>query len=507
MSAITERARAAIEANDYQTPDACLKYLIEPQNFNSLSEELTRLMPNLGYGNTLDEQNAALLNQIDQLGLENANQVATLKNNARPWLSGERVIISRKYAIMLCFALKLDKQQSRDFLRKGCHEASFNFRNAKELVFSYCLNNKKTYSEALALFKQYLEIPQIDSAETNPISATRTLRDFFADTDFTDDDNAFIKALCDNRQNFICYNNSIVRHYRLLRISLSKKIIEKYLDDFEPLFRTSHNEPERYQDENGRWVAMSYEISVVCPECGENSYIVDDPICNWACVFCQREIKNPDPVPTKITGVLLKLSEDDPDFKPLYDNFVSKHGFKKRNVWALTLKKIRNKKINEYELLKDIISDYLLFKEILGGVPFRRNNGYGRPEAQAYRDSILKNDLFIEAPRRQTLSALDNPTSAVPNRKNHKLLVLLFFTNYLFGWLTAINPCCMGYEDFHAKLSSLLDECGLPSLYAGDPYDWFILKTIRSVENNKPDEGDPIGFFNEVIQRSFAPME
>ena len=504
MATITQRAKEDIEKGEYLTPDECLEYLRNPLNFNSLSTELTRHMQSLGFGQTTGELAKALSSRIDMLSLENANEKKNMKSSAGKWLSGEKKGMERITAIRICFALELDDEQSRDFLRKGCHEPFFNFKVAEEVIYFYCLANKEPYKKALELIAHYNDA-DFDEEELEPFHATRTLRNTFSQTDFENEE-AFMRDLCANKNSFRCYSVSIINNYRRLRSSLSRKIIIKHLEDAAPRIQTSHPTPEEYQDETNKWVKREDEIIVDCSECGKSSYIIYDPTSQWKCMYC-KSVKQNSLVIEKISDVLHSLAADDPDFKKLHDDFVKEYGFAKVNVWQQTLKMIRSKELYSYELLRSIVSDYLLFREIMGGVPFVQKGKALWPEAQAYGDSFLSGDLLKEAPKRQDLSKYNflvkSKEFTVPNQKNHKLLVLLFLVDYLFGWLDAKNPIGMGYEDFYAKLSALLESCGLAYIYPGDPFDWFVLNTVRSVDENEPDISDPIYFFNEVIRLSF----
>jgi len=82
--------------------------------------------------------------------------------------------------------------------------------------------------------------------------------------------------------------------------------------------------------------------------------------------------------------------------------------------------------------------------------------------------------------------------------KARKAFVLLYFADY------ALDPPPIEniFDDFVISLNDVLDRCGYGKLYPANPYDWLILKCIRSLEYIDQSTGDnPVELFNEVLIR------
>lgn len=71
------------------------------------------------------------------------------------------------------------------------------------------------------------------------------------------------------------------------------------------------------------------------------------------------------------------------------------------------------------------------------------------------------------------------------------VIIFLYFLNYIYDWDAADWDSSKSYEDFYRSLSDLLDRCGLPYLYYGDPFDWFVLRSIYEYELFDPYDDDP----------------
>jgi hypothetical protein len=79
--------------------------------------------------------------------------------------------------------------------------------------------------------------------------------------------------------------------------------------------------------------------------------------------------------------------------------------------------------------------------------------------------------------------------------KARKAFVLLYFANYALD-----PPPDEFFGDFVIALNDMLDRCGYAKLYPANPFDWLILKCIRSLDHTDQIKGDnPIELFNEVL--------
>ena len=544
MGTLTERALKAIDGGEYITPQDCLEYLNMPQNFNNISYELKRLMESCGFGQNTDEYEAILtqkmaeINDADREAEDEKENPQSLKQRVQKWLSENAIPKNREDRIKICFALGFDENQSKDFLRKGCRDTYFNFRNAEEVVYFYCILTKQPFSKARMLIKQYNET-QVEDKNKEQYQSTQALRQVFEGMTFESDEE-FMRDLCKNKMNFNSGSNSIMSNYRAYRNSLCRKIIRNYLNNHAPEIQKSHAKPEEYQNKNYQWKKRLDEVEFKCPVCSKTSYVIDNPLCDWQCMYCDSIVQSNNSLLQRISSALKTLAKNDSDFTELHRQFDEKDfGYLKNDVWEKALKAIKAKELNTYDILMTIVSDYMLLREILVGVPYVMKSAKKDPEkkhfeALPYSESILGEDLLKDAPKRQYLKEFNSfyaennsdaeknnlngeknnsnskKKAVVPSMRSRKLLVLLFFVDYLLEWLWSENPVGKGYDDFHAGLTKLLDECGLPFLYPADPFDWHILNTIRYAQSENEDDlsmRDPINLFNEVISLSFEKPE
>lgn len=89
----------------------------------------------------------------------------TLKN----WLKGfpASTASGRENIYRLCFALRMNAEQTKEFFLKAYLERPFNYKNINEAVYFFCLNNGHTYSDAQRIIaviesSQMQENPQAD---------------------------------------------------------------------------------------------------------------------------------------------------------------------------------------------------------------------------------------------------------------------------------------------------------------------------------------------------------
>ena len=79
--------------------------------------------------------------------------------------------------------------------------------------------------------------------------------------------------------------------------------------------------------------------------------------------------------------------------------------------------------------------------------------------------------------------------------KARKAFMLLYFADYALD-----PPPDEFFGDFVIALNSALDRCGYAKLYPANPYDWLILKCIRSLDHINQCTGDnPVELFNDVL--------
>jgi len=442
MATITQRAQDAIADTQYFTPEECLKYLENESNFNSVSKELIRAMESK-YGNDPKKLAEELIKLI--AALEKVTPYKSLKQNVKKWFF-EDAIPKRDSAIKICFSLDMSAEKATEFLRKGCRISGFNFRDAKEVVYYYCLLNEKKYSHACDLIDKYNAI-STQVVKFEPYQATQALRNVFSEANWELEQD-FFNVLCQNKGNFIGYSKTTTEKYTLYRNSLC-------------------------------WHINDWHIS--------NPSFEEDPII------------------TQLLVQVEKQANDYPDINVICKDVVQ-GTVTLQDVWKKIKGTIRIKNIDISDFLRKVISTDQLLRETIWGIPYLWHTNK-EPDFIQFKASGLqdgKYNILDNFPKSIYFSELErNPENNTVKSQTRKIIILLFFFDYIYGWL--LNPNSKkNYNDFFKILTDLLDACGMPFIYYRDPFDWLILKSVRSFGVNDPEVEDPIEFFNDVLRLSFS---
>lgn len=72
--------------------------------------------------------------------------------------------ISREKVYKLCFALKMNAEETRELFYKGVLERPFNYKDIKEATYYFCLNTNRDYEAA----KEIIEGINSSSTDNNP---------------------------------------------------------------------------------------------------------------------------------------------------------------------------------------------------------------------------------------------------------------------------------------------------------------------------------------------------
>lgn len=139
----------------------------------------------------------------EEAGLVSEENEKNWKDNLRNWFIPKKRSPSptmpsdREDVYRLCFALKMYGDKAAEFFEKGYLEQPYNFKDLKEAVYFYCLNNGLHYEDFVALLKKAEAFPieNDNSAETNTYTIGRTISDFH-------DEESFLDYIRQNRQSF-----------------------------------------------------------------------------------------------------------------------------------------------------------------------------------------------------------------------------------------------------------------------------------------------------------------
>lgn len=183
---------------------------------------------------------------IDELCSQNGVSVGDIAstNTLKSWFKGgprpKKGEDSRRSMFALAFALKLTPAETADLFHKVYLDRAFDYRNANEIIYYFCLNNKKSWAEAKKLIDTAKDFGQEKNDHTIYTSQMK------ADVDSFADENESLLYIKNHAHNLEKSNVSAKKNLAEL-IDLAKKTANEeveqpeYADDFRGSDRTSLN--------------------------------------------------------------------------------------------------------------------------------------------------------------------------------------------------------------------------------------------------------------------------
>lgn len=199
----------------YITEEESQKFLIEnEENFMTFSKGIKRELAKLGCSGSDDVLYNEFYKRLKKHG------VAPSKHSvSKGWFYGTSVI-KRENAIKVCFALEFNHIDAKDFLNNVCSENDFIFRDAKEIIFYYCLKYNKSYSDALDLYQKYNDLPLLPNTKDN-LSTKMIKQDF---EKLPNNDEYLLNLLQINKQEFEIKSKTAYELYKDLKNILIDQI-------------------------------------------------------------------------------------------------------------------------------------------------------------------------------------------------------------------------------------------------------------------------------------------
>lgn len=482
MATITQRAEDALRDHEnYISPVESLEYLSKPQNFQSFAKYMERLFKEKNI-EAAQENPGSYLSQI-VLALEPIpdNQKRNIKNffsrvfqTDAQENSPKMKPIPRKIAIKLCFALGLDVDESKDFLRKACNTYSFNVRDEYEATCLYCLLTRQDYSMVLSLLKQY-ENASLDHVELESTHQTQIMNAVLSGSNWESNEQFLNTFLIPNKFNFIKNSRTTVQKYSELRCSLCEQIIQWNLASYE-----DRNDIEKAEADELLHSVKEGIIELAAKDSDFAKYIA--------------EFSNVTTAENVLSKIEAQLRAKHPTSSQGIDTY--------------------------YEFINKSVSSRQLVKQTLWGIPYifkesqKKKKILADGEFAPRKNSLLNDSPLMDCfPGRDPVDTLDK--SALESSKTltaRKTIVFLCFMNEFFDNLcseanytrNADNPelAERQYNNFYTRLNNTLIECGIAQLYPADPFDWLILKSARALTQLDRDS-DPIEYFNDILRLSF----
>ena len=140
-----------------------IDYLNKAENFRTFDEGLTEFIKKHGYveedglskEKCVEQRVAFLLKKMKE------KNISISKKTLEYHFSGEKrpdvKDSSRKIIFKLCFAMDLDVEETTDFFNKIYFDRTFNVKNIDELVYYFCIKNKKSFTYAEELIRYVLD--------------------------------------------------------------------------------------------------------------------------------------------------------------------------------------------------------------------------------------------------------------------------------------------------------------------------------------------------------------
>jgi len=135
------------------------------------------------------------------------------KMNFSNWLKGKS--ISRKRAIELCFALKLDIFESEDFLQKCGHDW-FHLRNYMDIIYYFSLSNNIPYEMAVSLIDKYDYLNSANPTQVQCKEKHSLTFMFKQEVEDFQTENELHSFLTNNKDMFGYFNNTAYKHFKCL---------------------------------------------------------------------------------------------------------------------------------------------------------------------------------------------------------------------------------------------------------------------------------------------------
>ncbi len=486
---ITELARRELEEelDRYETPQECLEYLLDGSHFKSISKELVEILQNICglTDRSTDEMIQFVAERILELENPEGFTKEALRNKKKVvarWFN-KNVVPDRESAIKICFALKLDYEKTKEFLRKGCKSYAFNVRNAEDAVYMYCLMKGRTYAEAQELLDRYYnaEAPEIIPAVAAAPSGSSTtqillreIKDGCMDESALESDDSFLNnILIRNKNRFTGYAKTATKIYFEQKRSLQERLI-----------RNSISEAV-----NGIAVADN----------------VDDDLSN----------EDYNAVIYRLLNTLNAFSPDHDEFSPLLslletDNTTAAQVW--NDIMELFDQDAFKDPCDKGAFLDKMMPIDAMLREVMHDLPYDRWKA-DRDFASYTRSSL--SDLVQGLTIKRGYEAFEqDPQKNTFTTSTRKIIMLMFYLNYIDGWTPDTDYDEKNYDLFFNELTEILDECQFASLYHADPFDWLMLRSVIGIERYEPwadmrsgddstNETDLSEYFFEVLRLSF----
>lgn len=215
---LTQVARDKILEFPFPTPDddeaitiEDLQCALELEEHSTFPEGVAKRLQELGVDCT-EEDTVLLAKEIktrykERIGEPDESTWKTLKK----WINGQKTsVVNRETNYNLCYALNMDLKETETFFIKYFHSGAFNYKNAIDAIYFYCIHNSRPYSTV----KKMLEISRSFDSTNSKQEGTAQIG---AQIIEINDDDEFIWFLSEH-----CYNRE--QQYNRAKAAIIQKI-------------------------------------------------------------------------------------------------------------------------------------------------------------------------------------------------------------------------------------------------------------------------------------------
>ena len=199
-----------------------VEYIKSLDELSLFTDGIKKRIVQLGYEADLEDKNKIvrfILNLCEDAGVK-LNR-PTVKN----WFVSGNADSSekgRKNIYKLCFALKMNTEQTIDFFLKCYLERPFNYKDIHEAVAFFCLNTGRSYSDLLRIVEQIEKIDYYDNPDAEDVT-----ENIGRDIQKIADEKEFIDYIVENRSGFTKFNKTATENIDKL-LKKCNKLAEKH---------------------------------------------------------------------------------------------------------------------------------------------------------------------------------------------------------------------------------------------------------------------------------------
>lgn len=236
-----DNPEAPIPEDEDQEYSECLNYLTDRTRFKTFGDQLKDVLEkySLNKSYTFDEAQEEL---AQKFAAYNHSKVSEGRTRVHAWLD-ETNPPDRDSVIKIIFALGLNKSQANELLRKGCHDAGLNIRNARDAILLYCLLKHRPYSSYITLCNE-VENKNAESEKLDPSIIQNLAKQLTFP--WKDDEHFYNDFLLHNTNNF---------------------------DKYVPSADSSDNNPSEFKDAFMTLLHASAQKDGITPEAAKNQLI------------------------------------------------------------------------------------------------------------------------------------------------------------------------------------------------------------------------------------------